>query len=331
MSRGQDEFSAELASVGEVLLRTAYDMALRQAAARQLRGEMSRIPPSILCALGKFGGRELGFASDLEVMIVYDDRVKQEAGSDSGSGVFFDSAVAACRAILGSREGHAFELDFRLRPYGRAGPPATPVSTFLEYYRAGGPAWGYERQALIKLRMIAGDCVLGCEVNEHRDRFVYGPEPVDLECLRRMRKLQVEQLVAPGTISAKYSPGALVDIEYVVQAMQIAYGCRAPGIRSPNTLEALVALGAAGCLDILRMGTLRSSYRFFRLLIDALRVVRDHSKDLTVPGFGTEEFLLLSRRMRAAGPESLRTDLELWLQETRAIAEELPALLAKDH
>ena len=78
------------------------------------------------------------------------------------------------------------------------------------------------------------------------------------------------------------------------------------------------------------MATLRSSYRFFRLLIDALRVVRDHSKDLTVPGFGTDEFLLLSRRMRAAGPESLRSDLELWLRETRSIAEALPSFLVSN-
>jgi hypothetical protein len=78
------------------------------------------------------------------------------------------------------------------------------------------------------------------------------------------------------------------------------------------------------------MATLRSSYQFFRLLIDALRVVRDHPKDLTVPGFGTDEFLLLSRRMRAAGPESLRSDLDRWLQETRSIAEELPSLMVSN-
>ena len=78
------------------------------------------------------------------------------------------------------------------------------------------------------------------------------------------------------------------------------------------------------------MATLRSSYRFFRMLIDALRVVRDHAKDLTLPGFGTDEFLLLLRRMRAAGPESLRSDLELWLRATQSIAEELPSLLVSN-
>jgi glutamate-ammonia-ligase adenylyltransferase len=115
-----------------------------------------------------------------------------------------------------------------------------------------------------------------------------------------------------------------------VQALQIGLGSRDPSLRSPNTLEVLAALGAAACLDVVKMATLRSSYQFFRLLIDALRVVRDHPKDLTVPAFGTDEFLLLSRRMRVAEPESLRSDLELWLQETRSIAEELPSLLVSN-
>ena len=158
--------------------------------------------------------------------------------------------------------------------------------------------------------MIAGDCALGREVEDHRDLFVYGPEPLDLEGLRRMRRLQIEQLVLPGTISAKYSPGHSWTSSTLCRPCRSSTDPATVGLRSPNTLEALAALGAAGCLDVVKMATLRSSYRFFRLLIDALRVVRDHPKDLTVPGFGTDEFLLLSCRMRAAGPESLRSDLE---------------------
>ena len=135
------------------------------------------------------------------------------------------------RRALGSREGHTFDLDFRLRPYGRAGSPATSLATFLDYYRAGGAAWGYERQALIKLRVIAGDPALGRELEDHRDRYVYGPEPFDLEGSRRLRRLQVEQLVQPGTINAKYSLGALVDVEYFVQALQVSHGSRDASLR----------------------------------------------------------------------------------------------------
>src|SRR5262249_2647282 len=156
-----------------------------------------------------------------------------------------DAAVAALQSVLGGREGHTFDLDFRLRPYGRAGSPATSFATFLDYYRPGGPAWGYERQALIKLRPIAGHPELGRQIEVHRGRFVYGQDPFDLECSRRLRRLQVEQLVQPGTINAKFSPGALVDIEYFVQALQIAHGSRDQTLRSANTLHALTALGGA--------------------------------------------------------------------------------------
>ena len=175
--------------------------------------------PSALFALGKCGGRELGFGSDLELMLVYDDRdIAEGAGSD------FDGLVATLRRVLDGRRGGTFEVDFRLRPYGRGGPPATSLTTFDEYYRTGGPAWGYERQALIKLRAVAGDPGTIAEVEALRDRFVYGPEPFDLDGCLRMRRLQVEQLVQPGTINAKYSPGGLVDVEYFVQALQIAHG-----------------------------------------------------------------------------------------------------------
>ncbi|MBV8486733.1 MAG: hypothetical protein JO161_00505, partial [Planctomycetaceae bacterium] len=242
LSKGQEEFSAELTAVAEVMLEAAYAMAIEETAKKYGPDAEDLIRISALFALGKFGGKELGFASDLELMVIYDDR--QDRGHEKGArlSTFYDSVVATLREVLSSREGHAFDVDFRLRPFGRAGSPATSMSTFLDYYHACGPAWGYERQALIKLRKIAGDKTLGREVLDHRDRFVYGPEPFDLDCLRRMRRLQCEQHVAPRRKSAKYSPGALVDVEYFVQAMQIVHGSRDRSLRSPNTLEALAAI-----------------------------------------------------------------------------------------
>jgi glutamate-ammonia-ligase adenylyltransferase len=328
-SMGQEEFSAELADVAEGLLRAAIDLAVEETKARLPHGVPEHDIPAVLCALGKFGGRELGFASDLEVMLIYDDREVCKDPGTASAGAFFDSVTATLRDVLGSREGHAFDLDFRLRPYGRSGSPATSIATFLDYYRAGGPAWGYERQALIKLRVIAGDPALGRQIEAHRDLFVYGPEPYDLDCLHRMRRLQIEQLVEPATINAKYSPGALVDVEYFVQAAQIVQGGHDPSLRSPNTLKALGALGAAGLLTGEEVRALQASYRFFRTLIDALRVVRDHAKDLTVPTFDSDAFLLLSRRMRAQGPEELKAELERELRETSALTERLTSVLTR--
>src|SRR5204862_2954604 len=117
------------------------------------RADGSPVPWALL-ALGKLGGRELGFGSDLELMLVYDDRDVAEVVGGPAAGASLDRVVAALRRVLAARRGGTFDVDFRLRPHGRAGPPATALSAFADYYRAGGAAWGFERQALGKLRAV---------------------------------------------------------------------------------------------------------------------------------------------------------------------------------
>ena len=322
LNGGPEGFAAELSDVAEALLRGA-DQVTREALDSVLpRTAEGLIVPSTLVALGKCGGRELGFGSDLELMLVYDDRVV--AGL---AGAAFDRYVTTLKQVVAGTRGGTFDVDFRLRPYGRAGPLATALSAFDGYYRAGGPAWGYERQALIKLRAVAGDPGLGHEVEGLRDRFVYGPEPFDLDGCRRLRRLQVEQLVHPGTVNAKYSPGALVDVEYLVQALQIVQGGAEPSLRTPSTVRAIDALEALGRLTTDHAGRLRSAYFFYRELIDALRVVHGHSRDLAVPPAGSDEFLRLTRRLRRDDPGQLRAELDRALRGIAAIWDEAGRLL----
>src|SRR5207248_5701931 len=116
------------------------------------------------------GGRDLGFASDLELILAYDDRQVIAAPAAVSAGAAYDEFVATLRRLLAGRQGATFELDFRLRPYGRAGAPATSLSALADYYRPDGAAWGYERQALIRLRPITGDAELSAAVLALRDR-----------------------------------------------------------------------------------------------------------------------------------------------------------------
>jgi glutamate-ammonia-ligase adenylyltransferase len=139
--------------------------------------------------------------------------------------------------------------------------------------------------------------------------------------------MQLKQLVRPGTINAKFSPGALVDVEYFVQAIQVAWGGRKPELRTPSTLEAIDALGVTGLVDAPTRETLLDSYRFFRVLIDALRVVHGHAKDLTVPPVESDEFRLLARRMRAPDRDALRAEIERHLGATLRVAGRLEAIL----
>ncbi len=315
--------------MAEVLVTAAFTIADAEAEPKAPRGVDGRPAPAVLCALGKFGGWELGFASDLELILVYDDR-DLDAPPGTPVGEHFDRMIRGLREVIGGRKGTTFELDFRLRPYGRGGPPATALTTFLNYYQPAGAAWGYERQALIRLRAVAGDRDFGQEIESLRDRFVFGPEPFDLEGMRQMRQLQVKQLVRPGAINAKYSPGALVDIEYFVQALQITYGGEDPALRSPNTLQALAALEHAGKLDRAAAASLRDGHRFCRGLIDALRVVHGNAHDLTVPSADSEDLQLLARRLRERDPARFQTDLVGRLQDTRAVVERLPEFLGME-
>lgn len=317
-SGGREAFSRELTAAAEVVMRGTYIEALDGAARAIYRAPEPPPAPSVLCALGKFGGRELGFGSDLELMLIFDDAA---CPADTTCGEFFDQVIRELKGVLAIRIGGTFELDFRLRPYGKGGPPATSWATFSTYFHPAGPAWGYERQALIKLRVLAGDPDLDARVLEHRDRYVYGPEPFDREGGRRMREMQIRQLVRPGTVNAKFSPGALVDIEYFVQERQITCGGTDRSLRSTNTLEALAALEAAGHVAPADAEVLRGAYRFFRNLVDALRVVHGHAKDLTVPSYDSDAFALLSRRMLYARPEDLAADLRSHQQAVRRVVE----------
>jgi glutamate-ammonia-ligase adenylyltransferase len=324
LSGGPEGFAAELSDIAEVLLRGG-DQVARDALAPVLPRTKSGLPASMaLFALGKCGGRELGFGSDLELMLIYDDR---ETAGPAGSA--FDRYVTTLRQVVAGTQGCTFEVDFRLRPYGRAGALAIALSAFSGYYLAGGPAWGYERQALIKLRTVAGDARLGREVGTLRDRFVYGLEPFDLEGCRKLRRLQVEQRVQPGTINAKYSPGAIVDVEYLVQALQISYGGADSSLRTPSTVRAIDALEAAGRLGLDAAGQLRVAYHFYRELIDALRVVHGHARDLAVPAADSHEFARLARRLRRDDPVKLSEELNRSLNEVSALWSKAEALLGR--
>ena len=131
-----------------------------------------------------------------------------------------------------------------------------------------------------------------------RDQLIYTGEPFDVAAMRGMREKQVLQLVKAETINAKLSPGGLVDCEYLVQGLQITHGHRDPRLRTTNTLKAMSALADLGIISAVDYAELREAYIFLRRLIDGLRMVRGHAKDLTVPAPDSEEFEFLARRLR---------------------------------
>ena len=355
-SGGVDEFGREMTDLAEVVVAAAVEFCHAELAERfgsPATDDGSECRLSVN-ALGKCGGRELGFASDIELLFVYDsdgmtrphptptrsvsEGVSQESSITSSPSLtlragekiaartnspreqidnasFYSRLVESVSHAIHARSEGIFRIDLRMRPYGRAGSLAVSLDAFRSYFQQDGPAWPYERQALVKLRPIAGDEGLGIQLKALRDELVYTSRPVDFGAIRAMRERQLRSLVGATEFHAKLSPGGLVDLEYLVQALQLDRGAEHSELRTPNTHEALDALRQVGALTIVDHERLCAAYHFLRRLIDALRMVRGEARDLTVPPAASADFESLARRL-GVGPQTqrLRDDLTLHTQ-----------------
>ena len=293
------DFSAELTDLAEVVVAAAVRLTTEELNVTHGAPRLEDGSPCLVsvCALGKFGGRELGFASDIELMFVYSAEGKTSGPQPiSGAEYFAKLVEGSWQAIRAHREG-IFTIDLRLRPYGRGGSLAVSQEAFRNYFGPDGPAWPYERQALVKLRPVAGDAPFGDQLVKLRDELIYTGEKFDVAAMRGMRERQLRQLVTPGTINAKLSLGGLVDVEYLVQGLQITHGKNRPELHETNTLAALSALKRCDILTAADTVSLCEAYNFHRRLIGALRIVRGNAKDLTIPRPDSEEFAFLARRL----------------------------------
>jgi [glutamine synthetase] adenylyltransferase / [glutamine synthetase]-adenylyl-L-tyrosine phosphorylase len=320
--RGTDaQFAAELTDLAEVVTAAAADLAHEALARRHGRPRLDdgRECRWSIAALGKFGGRELGYASDLELVFVYEGPGTTTGPEPITNDAYFERFVQTFLDVVPARQAGVFEIDLRLRPHGRAGALASPLAGFDEYYREGGGAAHFERMALVKLRPVAGDRDLGARLEQIRDRFVYSGRPPDYADILHLRHRQATELVPSGAVNAKYSAGGLVDVEYFVQARQIAAGPADPAVRTTNTLEALQRLAEGGHIPAELAARLADCYRFLRRLIGALRVVHGRARDLLIPPADSPEFAHLARRMGCVEPAELRTAIDAWRTVARGV------------
>ena len=286
------DFGAELSTLSDVVLTRAAEEAVAEVA-----GGAAAPGAWCLCALGKWGGRDLGYASDIELMFIWD-----AGGSQQGrAGEIYERAAMRLSRLIRAKRDGIFELDWRLRPGGSSSPLSASSQRFSSYYSLDGDADPYERQALVRLRTVAGDPDLCARVEAHRQQFVFDPRPHDLARIRHLRNRQRSELVAPGTTNAKFSAGGLIDAEYFVQVRQIAAGADDPEVRQTNTLDAVRALHERGHLSGCEFEQVEEGYRLLRAVINCLRIVRGHSKDLVIPDRNTSEFRFLARRLRSLG------------------------------
>ncbi|RJR20210.1 MAG: glutamate-ammonia-ligase adenylyltransferase [Desulfobacteraceae bacterium] len=277
--------------------------------------------------LGKLGGKALGYASDIELLLIYSDSGYCDGAEKIDNSDFFERFVRQMAGMIRAKREGIFSVDLRLRPYGNSGPLAVSLDSFCRYYGPGGPAHSYERLALVRLRAIAGDPVLGARIERLRDEIVYAGNCIDTDELRVIREKQYQQKSEGSRLNAKFSAGGLVDLEYGVQALQAAFGKQFPGLRTPVLHEALEILDEESILSPEEADALRRSYFFLRRLINGIRMLRGSAQDLFLPSMESPESEHLARRMgyRQEGgldpKDQLRIDFETRTAEVRAFVE----------
>ncbi|MBU1734832.1 MAG: glutamate-ammonia-ligase adenylyltransferase, partial [Verrucomicrobia bacterium] len=257
-------FAEALTSLAELVIRTAADIVrcnlqARFGIPRTVAGLEARWT---LCGLGKFGGVAMGYASDIEVLFVYSDSGHTDGPEVVENSEYFDRFVRLLAEVVKAKREGIFHVDTRLRPYGAGGPMACSLESFCRYYGPGGPAHAYERLALARLRTVGGDPALGAQVERLRDEFVYSIRHVNIQDLRDLRARQLSEKTAPDRYNAKFSPGALVDLEYDVQILQVMHGSQSPRLRTPRIHEALSALAELGVLTPDESQRLTAAYYF---------------------------------------------------------------------
>jgi glutamate-ammonia-ligase adenylyltransferase len=180
---------------------------------------------------------------------------------------------------LTTREGYVYQIETRLRPSGHRGPLVSSLESYRAYHKTAARLW--ERQALIKARVIAGSKSLADRIHAFNREIVYQrPLPADhKQEIYRLRR-RMEQEIAKeskGRRDIKTGRGGLVDVEFLVQYLQLLYGRACPALQCQNTLEALKILRRESVLNKTDYRLLASGYQFLRRLENRLRLVHDQS------------------------------------------------------
>jgi [glutamine synthetase] adenylyltransferase / [glutamine synthetase]-adenylyl-L-tyrosine phosphorylase len=313
----------ELTGLGEACLTGALrDELRRQARDRGLVGP-DDLPVSIaIIGMGKLGGRELHYVSDLDVLFVHE--VVEGADEREATRLALEIAGNVMRSLSAiTAEGTAFEVDADLRPEGRSGPLSRSYASYLAYWERWAEPW--EHQALLRARTVAGDRDLGGRLLEDAQRWAYPDDPGAVAVPMRRMKARLEKERIPRRVPAerhlKLGPGGLSDVEWTVQLTLQQHGGREPGLRTTSTMAALDLLQDASLLDHRDAAWLRDGYRFLSQLRNRL-YLRRH-RDVDVLPSSQLQLETLSRAMGygRGGWQELDEDRRRHARHVRAVCE----------
>jgi len=313
------EITEEISNLADAILESALETARREMDNRfglpQEADEKGRSVPSRFCiaALGKLGSKELNYSSDIDLLFLYSDE-----GITSGIGSrgavtnreYFVKLSEFIVKLVGQQtgEGAAYRVDLRLRPHGSLGSLTLSVGDTVRYCRTEARAW--ERQVLIRSRGCAGDVELFKQFfSEVEDLIFSKSETVEtaLANVRRSKeRIDLENLNKRG-FDVKLGRGGIREIEFLAQALQLAYGGRDKWLRSPHTLISLSRLADRRHLSDTELTELSAAYEFLRRTEHVLQM-KNGVQTHTIPD-DTEKRTVLARRVMFSTGRDFESDL----------------------
>jgi glutamate-ammonia-ligase adenylyltransferase len=313
----------ELTALGEACLTGALrDELRRQARDRGLAGP-DELPVSItIIGMGKLGGQELHYVSDLDVLFVHE--VVAGAEERDATRLALEIAGNVLRSLSAiTSEGTAFEVDADLRPEGRNGPLSRSFASYLAYWERWAEPW--EHQALLRARTVAGDRDLGRRLLENAQRWAYPDDPGPVAVPMRRMKARLEKERIPRRIPAerhlKLGPGGLSDVEWTIQLILQQHGGRDPGLRTTSTMTAIDLLQDASLLAHRDAGWLRDGYRFLSQVCNRLYLRRHRDVDVLPASQLQLETLARAMGYGRGGWQELEEDRRRHQRHVRAVCE----------
>ncbi len=316
--------SHELSKLAEACLDAALKLAATETG--RLHGAHSSVDGLAVIGLGKLGGRELIYGSDLDVLFVYSE---DRAGvPPAGLSTFecFSKMAEKTIAYLSTitREGFVFRVDARLRPSGTKGPLVQSIESFKFHYTSRAETW--ELQTMIRARFVAGDRVVGAVFCSAMQELIYrdADRPVLARDILAMRRRMEEELgkETDSHYNIKQGAGGMVDIEFLVQFFQLLHGRRHLKARIPGTYDALWALKKEKLLSGGEYSVLHRAYLFLLQLESSMRIISNEATNRLSKK--PEELHLLARRMGFAdgnlsAGQQLLHDYETFTKQIRTI------------
>ncbi|WP_440996293.1 bifunctional [glutamate--ammonia ligase]-adenylyl-L-tyrosine phosphorylase/[glutamate--ammonia-ligase] adenylyltransferase [Arhodomonas sp. SL1] len=283
---------------------------------RNADGEPQRM---VVLGMGKLGGAELNFSSDIDLIFAFPDPGETDGRRPRDNEEFFNRLGQELIATLDQKtaDGQAFRVDMRLRPFGSSGPLASSFNAVELYYQNQGREW--ERYAMIKARVVGGDYHRGEELLAGLRPFVYRRylDYGAFENLREMKALVDREVRRRGLAdNIKLGRGGIREIEFIAQAFQLIRGGQEPELQCRRLLPTLERLVAHGQLPKWSGDELAEAYRFLRRTENRLQALRDEQTHALPEG--ALDQARLAHAMGYPDYDALAADLEHWRAKVQA-------------